>query len=941
MSGYKTYEAVNSNLLGLNIDERKTGDYQLHPLIRDDWRSVDKYRDLQGNVPALTTNDNGDLIIDERVAVGGDSFFRPFIGSDDVYTQTPAPDYVDSDTITIELRVENYISDWNDGNINRIQAMKNLLEKNDAGGNFAGIPYFEKFFHIQEPPDGEPFGLLTTDAKMAGATRNIKPIMQQEWTAGLGADSPPILNHKFNYRYYDRTMPDPDYNILVESQYNLFLDTSPDYESVIGNVSEPLIPNFYHIEIAKNTYQEIGNFPQSFVLIKDVDTDQYGTLLLAADSGSNINETQINSQGFYQYYTSNAENLKDDYRQNFGNVAVLSYDVANEILAEINGTIRDDRGTGTEEDDLLAIDSYPFYNKITIPYANQWAGNNIIETLIGWTDELNYEWVQNLITLLELLVIDQYKLGATGGNTPEDSVPFTIYDTEDNRLIANNLSVDLAVRLEDVLDALIDGQQTPPVQNNLYDLIESKFFSNQDYGTDWTSKTDFVGCTFILSNQTSVLENEEGNANVASRLYQWFTSQVTTTNLTDAKNCIASFRNGPTGEFRGIYQSRGAPSLPRNENESNHNDTPLMYMVEKRVIPAGQLSVDATDSSTVVQRLFFGRDIASPIGSEKGIVYYDTQIKYGVRYQYDIKQVRIVVGESYYYDSVLSITNSGSVHQGRALGNVLGIYAEENVDTTTTQTFQIANNLEDFEYTEEDSEPGSVRYDENLIGYYVYKMAAAKAIEDATNINEVFGGPTPIQFMFQTDPWGLSRPLQAAVLPNLGLGTDFTALDNLLLEVKVGEGFEGNASGGAIATPISTLEIEDDSLPPVGPTGDFAQGADEVYDYDDIAPYREAFRRIVRDDVGIPVSNDPWSDYLLLWVNPFQAWLNLNDRTAFQITTMINLFDEYDSQQFVAQSQSEAFAFARTGAFVDDLRTLGVNIPSTYAVAQTAPRPGP
>ncbi len=918
MSGYKIYEAVNSNLLGLNIDERKTGDYQLHPLIRDDWRSVDKYRDLQGNVPALTTNDNGDLIVDERVAVGGDSFFRPFIGSDDVYTQTPAPDYVDSDTITIELRVENYISDWNEGNINEIQAMKNLLEKNDAGGNFAGIPYFEKFFHIQEPPDGEPFGLLTTDAKMAGATRNIKPIMQQGWTAGLGADSPPILNHKFNYRYYDRADPESsEYNISVESQYNLFLDTSPDYESVIENVSEPLIPNFYHIEIAKNTYQEIGNFPESFVLIKDVDTDQYGTLLLAADSGSNINETQINSQGFYQYYTSNAENLKDDYRQNFGNVAVLSYDVANEILAEINGTIRDDRGTGTEEDDLLAIDSYPFYNKITIPYANQWAGNNIIETLIGWTDELNYEWVQNLITLLELLVIDQYKLGATGGNTPEDSVPFTIYDTEDNRLIANNLSVDLAVRLEDVLDALIDGQQTPPVQNNLYDLIESKFFSNQDYGTDWTSKTDFVGCTFILSNQTSVLENEEGNANVASRLYQWFTSQVTTTNLTDAKNCIASFRNGPTGEFQRIYQSRG-----ESNNESNHLDTPLMYMVEKRVIPAGQLSVDATDSSTVVQRLFFGRDIT---GGEKGITYYDTQIKYGVRYQYDIKQVRIVVGESYYYDSVLSITNSGSVHQGRALGNVLGIYAEENVDITTTQTFQTANNLEDFEYTEEDSEPGSVRYNKSLIGYYVYKMAAAKALEDATNIDEVFGGPVPPAYpMYPIAGLSPSRPPQTAPF-----GPEITPLDNLLLEVKVGEGFEGNASGGAIATPISTLTAED-IVPASNP---YIQMADEVYSSSE-PPYSQLasqWRAVVRDAIGIEENNTSTSDYRQLWVNPFDQWKDLNIRTATEIRNLIDIFDEYrEDVGGFASSQINLQGFAlqqRVGIFVDDLIALGINLP--------------
>ena len=170
-------------------------------------------------------------------------------------------------------------------------------------------------------------------------------------------------------------------------------------------------------------------------------------------------------------------------------------------------------------------------------------------------------------------------------------------------------------------------------------------------------------------------------------------------------------------------------------------------MVEKRVIPVGQLSVDATDSSTVVQRFFFGRDIT---GGEKGITYYDTQIKYGVRYQYDIKQVRIVVGESYYYDSVSSITNSGSVHQGRALGNVLGIYAEENVDITATQTFQIANNLgnenigQAFEYTEEDAEPPAVRMSaapsvRKTVGYYVYKMPPPKNFGDASNIDDIFG----------------------------------------------------------------------------------------------------------------------------------------------------------------------------------------------------------
>ena len=156
---FKVYEAVNANLLGLNKDERRSGNYQLHPLIRDDWKSVDKYRDLQGNVPALTTNANGDLIVDERVADDGDSsFFRPFV--DPTYTQTGG--YNLFDTITITFKAENYLPDWNDGNINNVPDMENLLEQNNPNGPFAGIPYFEKFFNVNVPPtEGDvPYGLL-------------------------------------------------------------------------------------------------------------------------------------------------------------------------------------------------------------------------------------------------------------------------------------------------------------------------------------------------------------------------------------------------------------------------------------------------------------------------------------------------------------------------------------------------------------------------------------------------------------------------------------------------------------------------------------------------------------------------------------------------------------------------------------------------------------
>ncbi len=766
---FKVYEAVNSNLLGLNKDERKSGDYQLHPLIRDTWRSVDKYRDLQGNVPALTTNSDGDLEVDERVARAGTSFSRPFLGPDSAYVQIPGDG--DKDTITINLRAENYVSDWNEGNINNIPSMDSLLQQNDPTGVFAGIPYFELFFHLNNPPsNSEPYGLLTTDPRMAGATRNTKPIMQQDWSAGFSSEEP-ILNHKFNYRYYDRTMEDSTYNIEIESVYNHFLDTSPDYESAIADIPESSIPNFYHIEISIALAAAGETIPYNYNLFADsIPEQEYLDLLLGNLSSSNIVENQTNSQGYLQFYSNNLDNIPTTYRASAGNIAVLSYDVADGILNDINGTIRDDRGTDVEEDDFYAIQSYPFYNKITIPYTNQWAGNNIIEALI---EELGSPWVQNFITLVEVLIIKEYNLTEQGSNVPSATLPFTIYDATNgskgtNKVVSQSENIDLAVRIEDVLNSLIaiSNNETGVLVSDIEDII-----SIGDPGASFVGFSNPTGASFIKNYDDPFAADS-----FFGSLDDWYNG-LTSTDLEDALNIIGSFRNGVTGEFQKIYQS-GA--------DSNHKDTPIMYMVEKRAIPVGQLSVDPGEPSTVVQRLFFGRDITE---GQKGITYYDTQIKYGVRYQYDIKQIRLVVGERYYYQNVTSITNSGSLHQGRAIGNALGFYAEENVGITTTQAFQIANDLQDangFTYLPEDEETPFVSSDSTQVGYYVYKIPSIALNNSVVNINDIFG-PWNQPSSSPLGPWDPDRSNDNNI-----------NLDLLLLKIKGGDGFDGNLDGGAI-----------------------------------------------------------------------------------------------------------------------------------------------
>jgi hypothetical protein len=792
---FKVYEAVNANLLGLNKDERRSGNYQLHPLIRDDWKSVDKYRDLQGNVPALTTNANGDLIVDERVAVDDSSFFRPFVGA--TYTQTGGNNSFD--TITITFKAENYLLDWNEGNINNVPAMENLLEQNNPNGPFAGIPYFEKFFNVNVPPteDDIPYGLLTTDARMAGATRNIKPIMQQDWTSGLKPANR-IFNHKFNYRYYDRTLEQSEYNIEIESIYNLFLDTDPDYESAISDVSEVLIPNFYHIETSISTAENDGSvIPAYNMFDTQINNQDYINVLLASLSSSNKAEYESISQGFLQFYCNNINNLSPNYKTNFGNVAVLSHDVADGILNVINGTIRDDRGTSTEQDDFYAIETYPFYNKITIPYINQWAGNPIIEALIN-SSVLGLEWTQYFVTLLELLIIKEYKLTEDGSNTPATSLPFVIYDTNDgNKVVSQSQNVDLAIRVEDVLNALINQQASL-----LFTEIDDIF------GPTGNGIENYLDGGGSLHPGASFIQNY-GDPNAADSFFnsfsQWY-QDLTVNQLNAAKNIFGLFRNGvlSSGEnFENIYRST-------EDNSSNHQDTPIMYMVEKRVIPVGQLSVDANDPSTVVQRLFFGRDIT---GGEKGITYYDTQIKYGVRYQYDIKQIRLVVGEQYYYHDYVSITNSGSIHQGRAIGNALGFYAEENVDITSTQTFQIANNLEDvngFTYLPEDEETPFVAWDATQVGYYVYKIPLSTTGRlDGTaaigDINDIFGAPPFAPIISST--WSATYPPAAFDL-NL-----------VLINIKGGDGLDGNLDGGAIGVAASGSSVSTFDVTLVDTTG--------------------------------------------------------------------------------------------------------------------------
>tara|TARA_R100000664_G_scaffold4408_1_gene9015 strand:+ start:40295 stop:43144 length:2850 start_codon:yes stop_codon:yes gene_type:complete len=784
----KRYEAVNSNILGLNEDERMRGEFQLHPLIRSDWKSADRLRDAQGDVPALRTNaENGNLEVNANVQFDGivsHPFRKSLMGG---YYQT-TPGAYSKDTKTHVVTLTFFEDAWNAGNIDGPVEVNNLLNQDNPDTNVAGVPYFEKYFSVNPqnlPANNEaPYGLLTTDARMAGATQNTLPLMAQA-PAGSGN---PILSHKFTYDHYDPQAPASGYNIEIEPKYNRFLDTSPDYEAAISSLSETLIPNFYHVEISTLLSDVPGDsIPTAYVpfaLGEEVTTSEYKDVLAGSLSGSDITENQTNSQGYFQFYCNKVSILNQSYTENYGNVAVLSRDISFSTLTDINNIARDNRGTDDESDDLAAVDTYPFYNKITIPYDNQWdmvqGSVSVIEALKSGMSSV---FTRGLLLTLELLIIKEFKLG--NAQQPP-TVPFTIYDTtENNQVIANNLQISLPLRidavLEDFLQAL-DGMQT---QGGPFDFISGLLqsanpgFSSQDFATGASTE---LGASLV----TAPKEDSTTPTPLAAFYTNWFNA-LTTADITQALNIIADYRRS---------------FFPVHRNLAIHNSEAIMYVVEKRVVPAGQTSAAATEP--VVQRLFFGRDI---VYNQKGAVYYDTQIKYGVRYQYDIKQIRMIIGESYYYDSVVTIANSGAVGQGRALANALGIYAEEAAAFQATETFAISNNLNGFQYTPEDEEPGAVP-PSGLQGNYVYKVYPSGDPAAAYYIDQIFGVRTDTTYTL-----GAYQNSRQIVETDLSL---------LPLRIKYGPGFDGNNSGGAMPTtalniygPLSELPEEED-CPPVG-----------------------------------------------------------------------------------------------------------------------------
>jgi hypothetical protein len=834
---------IDTDMLGLNKKSRFEN-YVLHPLIRNNWKSTDRLRDSLGFIPALyssTAGANAGIIrMDARVYWGSpddpvgfaspwkylyesdisegmnplyDVPYSPIQFADRLVGQLrdprdPIPNWAEKGSFSIYFNKE----DWNllitssyvdaaaQGN------MQSLLEQEMEGTPFSGRPYFVKYFADSITGDLATEGLQAGDPRMAGSTTTVAPLMRDAFWDHTHFD------HTFqSIQHIPSGDSDETYNIEINPIYNFYLDTSPDYEPAVLDLPEPMLPNYYMIEMNYSLAS-----PNNGVVPYGVQTGLGATSFTMSDvfleaTSSNVQistDYQQISEGYFQFYLNqldsirangSLQSLQESIEGSYKNIAVLSPEVAAGFLEGINTKISRTRGTGGESTpDALTRDNYPFYNKVVIPYTNQYPLADGFFQRVAQQSGAGIDGAEQLLTLLQLFIIHSYGSPTLTGSTGRTVLDLTVADAHADpaHRVVRSGHADVLINLEDFLYNWSLPSTNPGFSSALEELAEHYDFGNA--GADAANNFNFNVLKGGFASRAANLPLLDEAENPIRKYFHDVEARKLAI-LDGATRAIADRFRKFSSFFRGLNTTGYQKCVSE----------PIMYVVEKRAI---------ANPDDLVQTLFFGRDIRNT--NKKGVVYYDTQIKYGVQYSYSIKQVRLVFGNKYrYHPNTATVVSNTTRQQGRAMGNAMGYFAPEDPRYLNTATYALISTdplssdwspalsspppcqgtgsacEEAAAYVAEDGELPSPAGRMKWAGYYVYRWSRwdlePYTTSTATYTNEQAARAGLMGFNYNT----------SKIIPE---ATDWTQIP---LIARSGEGFDGNWSGGFVPAPITIADL--------------------------------------------------------------------------------------------------------------------------------------
>tara|TARA_R100000008_G_scaffold84354_1_gene71546 strand:- start:5500 stop:7938 length:2439 start_codon:yes stop_codon:yes gene_type:complete len=759
---------VDSGVVGI-LGRTKPDGAVLNYALRVNWGTQDRLRGVLGAyyVKTSTPNSPPDLI---NLGKGSSNLGSLGLASEVAHIpitvrQLPTHDRVTRYLIQLDKTAWNMLAFEEEG--------KDLLRQTiEEEGVAEGDPMWEHFLKT---------GIPGTMLLPGGATPTIPPVFAQ-----AGNQSYTDLSSFYYYASADKEIRERSgLTVKVDPVYNFYVDTTPPYEEISLKVSEPMLTNFYCLESEiRNTGSTLNSadyFDQITLARRlqevNIDGDAEPDPWFQEVAGPAGGFTESKTTQFYTLYSKGVAILegegtigviKGEFEENYKNIVILNSDL--EAMNEL--VIRDDQTSG--------LRNMPFYNKITIGNdhdsvsdpSDAFGGLSFFNALI---EDIDFEGRASFMDILQLYVVQNIIAGPSAVGTFESK-------TITKKSATNPLVFDTDL-----------NQASTPLCFDLKNFMED-----------------------IVNDSTRI---------------QKIIDRINTNTTTDDNFILIRNYNSPTGLVEASQESLDDFVLLNEDDRINYPirdfdeilenlpcySEPILYKVDKRVIkPDGNISPP-------VQTFFIGR----PFGRD--ITYIDSQVKYGVRYQYDIKQIRMVFGNRYSYKD-LKVFFSSVAGNGRAAANALGFYRP--VSPSFVLDDYINANVE--EYVSNDSDSGESQIvvsttsttGQNLSelnSYYIFKPS---------NFNDFVGGASQTayeQIFAAGTNFVHTNEMIEGTTPD-----DREILESINITIKEGFGFNGNPTGGAVPAalnlnipssamaPPDGAEIPEDLEQPLSTGGQFA-----------------------------------------------------------------------------------------------------------------------
>ena len=734
---------VNSNLVGLRGRVKKHGGEIGNFALRADWGTSDHFRGVLGKYWAQYTTANGTSLVN----FASDKITDPALNKQVMnialkVREIPSTgDNIGSKSAKFLIELNNEA--WKA--LNYGSSTKSLLRKDiEEAGVHEGDPYWK--WYLKE-----------------GMPQNAVPHVPM----------PPVINTQATYTdhttlYYT---PSSVENIRaksgavlkLESVYNYYADTTPPYEQISQLATEPMLTNFYCLESEMRNTGSTLNSPDYFAQLtldnalqqvnidNDGDPDPWFQSIEGPECGMTESKTvqlyTLFSKGLSQIEnTIGLSSLKSTFNARYKNIVILNSDL--EAMNDL--AVRDDKTTG--------LSNLPFYNKITIGYDTQAVGDYDDTSGTGgasWFREVQRDLKEagavafdSFMDILQLYIIQNIENG--GGASPTNS--FT------RRSVTRQSDVDPT--------AITVSVEPSPV---------AFVFNMDNFLKDIVLRAPLLGGAGLAPTRIEqVVERINTNSTTDDNLILIRNYNQNTVESDDdaAKKFLELVLDD-----RIVFPTRTAKEIIL-ENRLAANET-ILYKIDKTV-------VGGEGTEEIVQTFYIGRHF----DQVRDIHYIDSQVKYGVRYRYNISEIKVVFGNQYSYRDLKLFFHEAAGY-GRAVGNALGFYrpvADAMLDDVVERYVK--------EYTppDKDLDFSAVGIDTvgetSHTGYYIFKPTNRSQIDIGAYTN-LFGNGTG----WCADSNGYWRR---------GLVSERLTLEKINVQVKEGFGFSGNDSGGAVG---GTLDL--------------------------------------------------------------------------------------------------------------------------------------